>query len=768
MASTFTQKTRSSPPLRNSQLVIAPITQTRVDNGVLTVRYEEAQLSRPPIAVTIPPPIHISIQPPTDVHPAFRTSSEDVDDNSRKRDSGLANTTNNSPCAEGIYSDSNVSNLIKLTPIQIESYFGIRINFDSSRPEDLQTATPDKGTLFSSSLVCPASSESGWNKNTHAIAGKATSSYDQDKFSGIQTKILTDQWLGDGFLEQLSFSKRGSIMVDGRKAVEAQARLNGGLRKPIGSTSTDVTDLSIDTERESQNIRSKYKYGLNLVERENGRALLIYDGHSLNDVGEEQLSSSILNTSVPIRSDSKLSNRNEYELAGGIEDWENIDGCDVDRYGFIKKINSRSRSQTPELVKTKRISTIKQSPIDTARRKRGINRITSVVTSSQQKSQRTIPIYALQPNTSELSLKGFWMDSHIRVTPTCLPSNRYRRLIHGAGDMLTFSRGLQGISENDEGDFIQNLKKKEWKRAEKWRKMAKIIVPLPGSEGMKYEFDTKSTKLIKRTWKGIPDRWRAAAWYSFLRSSSKKQINSTLDTDIISSFHKLLDESSADDTQIDIDVPRTINSHIMFRKRYRGGQRLLFRVLHCLSLYFPRTGYVQGMASLAATLLCYYDEEKAFVMLVRLWTLRGMDKLYDPGFNGLMAALKEFQTKWIDNRAVSKKLEDLCIEPTAYGTRWYLTLFNLSIPFSAQLRVWDIFILLGDAESPTSNPEKSFEGGLTILHATSAALVDATREILLASDFDNAMKTLTGWIPIKDDELLMKVARAEWKLHKKK
>ncbi|RKF65028.1 hypothetical protein OnM2_013001 [Erysiphe neolycopersici] len=760
------EEARSSSSLRNSQLVIAPITQTRVDNGMLTVRYEEAQFSSPPMAVTIPPPIHISIQPPTDVHPAFRTSSEDVEDSEWKRDSGLPNTTNNSSCTEGIYLDSNASSPIKLTPLQIDSHFGIQINFDLSRPENLQTPASDKCPLFSSSLVCPASSESGWNKYIHAIANEATSGYDQDKFFGIETYIPTGQWIGDGFLEQLSFSKRGSIMVDGRKAVEAQARLNGGLRQPIGSTSTDVTELSIDTERESQNIRFKYKYGPNLVERENGRALLKSDGHSLDDIEDKRLHSSNLNTSVHTRFDSKLSNRNEYELAGGIEDWENIDGCDVDRYGFIKKFSSKSRSQTPELVKTQRNSTTQQSPTDTPRRRRGINRITSVVASSQQKSQRKIPIHALELDTSESSLKGFWMDSHIRVSPTCFPSNRYRRLIYGAGDMLNFSHGSRGIPEDEEGEFMQNLKKKEWKRAEKWRKMAKIIIP--GSEGMKYEFDTKSTKLIQRTWKGIPDRWRAAAWYSFLRSSSKKQINSISETDIINSFHKLIDEGSADDIQIDIDVPRTINSHIMFRKRYRGGQRLLFRVLHCLSLYFPRTGYVQGMASLAATLLCYYDEGKAFVMLVRLWTLRGMDKLYDPGFQGLIAALREFQTKWIDNRAVSKKLEDLCIEPTAYGIRWYLTLFNLSIPFSAQLRVWDVFMLLGDTESTTSNFEKPSGDGLTILHATSAALIDAVREVLLASDFDNAMKTLTGWIPIKDDELLMKVARAEWKLHQKK
>jgi hypothetical protein len=37
------------------------------------------------------------------------------------------------------------------------------------------------------------------------------------------------------------------------------------------------------------------------------------------------------------------------------------------------------------------------------------------------------------------------------------------------------------------------------------------------------------------------------------------------------SFYELQEESSADDMQIDVDVPRTINRHIMFRRRYRGG-----------------------------------------------------------------------------------------------------------------------------------------------------------------------------------------------------
>lgn len=70
---------------------------------------------------------------------------------------------------------------------------------------------------------------------------------------------------------------------------------------------------------------------------------------------------------------------------------------------------------------------------------------------------------------------------------------------------------------------------------------------------------------------------------------------------------------------------------------------------------------------------------------------------------------------------------------------------------------------------PNPNPSTSpFGKGLDVLHATSAALIDGMREIILESDFENTMKVLTSWVPIKDVELFMRVARAEFKVHRKK
>ncbi len=40
--------------------------------------------------------------------------------------------------------------------------------------------------------------------------------------------------------------------------------------------------------------------------------------------------------------------RRHHERAGGVEDWEDVEGGDVDRYGFISQVRPASSSGTPE------------------------------------------------------------------------------------------------------------------------------------------------------------------------------------------------------------------------------------------------------------------------------------------------------------------------------------------------------------------------------------------------------------------------------------
>ncbi|KAL7901477.1 putative TBC domain protein [Trichoderma sp. TUCIM 5745] len=622
---------------------------------------------------------------------------------------------------------------------------------------------------------------------TASLPNAASPAHEDDRFAPLGVSIPTESLLEDDFMATLSFSNRGSIMFGGRRAgplgldgasdaargdafpsapstptharsgsasasinrLESYAGANASnpaLHAPLPSP-PDIRVLTSEIEKESQKVRSLYGVG-DAINWEDGAR------HSYCEPLEPT-------PELPAEEDGNDSR--DTELAGGLEDWEDIDGASVDRYGFISAPRPRSRLGTPTEMKSAQFSPRRRlqkreltglSPLGPSRKMsaRSLNTQNSEMSTASKRSSRSV----------------------IRQASNLLPHHRDRRWLDEAGDMLTLPPSLQDAAEEAQIERIsETLKRKEWERSEKWRKMAKVVRKGGQGEGMEFEFDKKNPKLIERTWKGIPDRWRAAAWWSFLSSSAMDHESYASEEDIVSSFHHLLEQSSPDDVQIDLDVPRTISRHIMFRKRYRGGQRLLFRVLHCLSLYFPETGYVQGMASLAATLLCYFDEEKCFVMLVRMWQLRGLDRLYRPGFEGLMKALHEFDETWL-NKDVAKRLTELSVDITAYGTRWYLTLFNLSIPFPAQLRVWDVFLLLGDSAAEpaisisSSDSETTPPTGLDILHATSAALVQALREVLLDSDFENAMKALTSWIPIKDEDLLMKVAKAEWKSHQGK
>lgn len=389
--------------------------------------------------------------------------------------------------------------------------------------------------------------------------------------------------------------------------------------------------------------------------------------------------------------------RNEFELAGGIEDWQDVHGEDVDRYGFITVANERPMSRASHPAETRSLHT-------SSGRRNGRNVLTKrskgpplsqglARIPSRKVSARSLNTQAsAMSSTSRLSVR-----SGVRTAANFLSHNRDRKIIDAAPDMLSLPPGLADI--NDEQRSAQSLKaaqELESSRAEKWRKMAKIVTNVKDGKGtkveahnlkkdlhikfdtedlakkagkgpsqgikhleiqsMEIEFDTKNPKLIERTWKGIPDRWRSAAWYSFLSTSARNANSKDTDEGLFAVFHRLQEESSPDDLQIDLDVPRTINKHIMFRRRYRGGQRLLFRVLHALSLHFPEIGYVQGMAALAASLLCYYDEERCFVMLVRLWQFRGLERLYEQGFAGLMIALQDLEKHWLRKKPLSEKL----------------------------------------------------------------------------------------------------------------
>ncbi|MCJ1284599.1 hypothetical protein MMC26_003933 [Xylographa opegraphella] len=766
-------------------MAIKPPSTSAEPNDLRGIPYESTMHGNPPVNIIVAPPPPSSAR--LGVHPLLRTSTSPAPSlpantartrlhNDSRRDSGLA--PSNSTAQESGTTLTDVESAASVQPI-------------SSLPS------------VASSRSAPPSIKKfrSWSPRKRSSA-KLQGEMTETTFRGITTDIPSIDFEDLTSLDKAEFSKRGSMLIAGNKKnlanggnghIRARSRIarSSHPRAPA-PLSLPTRILSADDQMLSLKVRSMYEAGTDQDTAEIKDSLTSAAGtgaeeEAIEGIEPSQVPNGHILEKIKSHRSRRVSfiKREDHELAGGAEDWRDINGGDLDRYGFIvprvsilPPDSSDSIPLTSKPPQLHRASTVLQLASELPRKERKLmGRVPSVNGSTRStnhtKSQAKVDS---RPPSSQGSYRSTTArsGSRMRSATNFLPHNRERRCMDEAGDMLTMPPGLADIAEHEstgKAVDVDVVKRKEWEREEKWRKMAKPVKRNGVGGGMVFEFDVKDPKLIQRTWKGIPDRWRATAWHAFLSSSAKRGHASPSDEELIGSFNELLDQGSPDDVQIDIDVPRTINSHIMFRRRYRGGQRLLFRVLHCLSIYFPDTGYVQGMAALAATLLCYFDEEMTFVMLVRMWQLRDLARLYQPGFDGLMEALDEFEKKWLLGGEVAKKLTELGISPTAYGTRWYLTVFNYSIPFPAQLRVWDVWMLLGDATTDVHSINKktpSFNGGLDVLHATSAALIDGTREILLDSDFENAMKVLTSWIPIRDEELLMRVAKAEWKLHRRK
>ncbi|KAI0726919.1 RabGAP/TBC [Fomitopsis betulina] len=195
---------------------------------------------------------------------------------------------------------------------------------------------------------------------------------------------------------------------------------------------------------------------------------------------------------------------------------------------------------------------------------------------------------------------------------------------------------------------------------------------------------SKERKLRARTFKGIPDCWRSAAWDTLLCRFSR---HGKVETRQLSQeYRDGLDRPSTYDVQIDLDVPG----------RLAGTQRSLFHVLHSFSLRCETCGYCQGMGPLAATLLCYFEPERVYASLVRLHDAYQMHTIFSPGFPGLLEAI------YVQERIMEQLLPPVyaafkkhMISTTSYATKWYITLFANSVPFQTQLRLWDAFLLEG-------------------------------------------------------------------------
>ncbi|KAI0050621.1 RabGAP/TBC [Auriscalpium vulgare] len=284
----------------------------------------------------------------------------------------------------------------------------------------------------------------------------------------------------------------------------------------------------------------------------------------------------------------------------------------------------------------------------------------------------------------------FTTPSHDRLV--LLPRSAFLKTLSRVGKPVTTgSAAAQTLSSLPPSSPPAN----EAERMEKWGRMLEPRVRDHGGNVELWNIKgTKEHKLRRRVFKGIPDRWRMAAWQSLIDEHGHTGKKET--AQLTAEYREALDKPSEYDIQIDLDVPRTISGHVMFRTRYGLGQRSLFHVLHSFSLRCNRCGYCQGMGPIAAMFLCYFAPERAYASLVHLHDSFHMHDIFSPGFPGLLEAIYVQERVTADLMpGVYAAFKTHMISTTSYATKWYITLFANSVPYQTLLRLWDAFLLEG-------------------------------------------------------------------------
>lgn len=169
-----------------------------------TLRYEETVAAKAPIPVTVAPPR----VPPTETHPALRSRPPtSINEDIYKRDSGLAPTESTGP-REGSFMGVEEQSSIIATANGAAS---------PHTPNTLQTPSLKKSDSSTTTTG------SRWKKNSGKT--ESTPKTPDDEFSPLTTPIPSSTQLGLDFMNDISFSKRGSVLLGGKRvAAKGQTR----------------------------------------------------------------------------------------------------------------------------------------------------------------------------------------------------------------------------------------------------------------------------------------------------------------------------------------------------------------------------------------------------------------------------------------------------------------------------------------------------------------------------------------------------------------
>ncbi|KAJ2082101.1 hypothetical protein H4R24_001842 [Coemansia sp. RSA 988] len=148
--------------------------------------------------------------------------------------------------------------------------------------------------------------------------------------------------------------------------------------------------------------------------------------------------------------------------------------------------------------------------------------------------------------------------------------------------------------------------------------------------------------------------------------------------------------------EIERDVARCYPDHTLFADADSQGQRQLRRILRAYAQYNRDIGYCQGMGRLVGLfLITGLSEEQAFWVLVAT-IANFIPRFYERDMGGLREHTSVFEVLLHErNPQLASHLAEQGCDVLMYATPWFITVFTLSLPWPAALRVWDWFLYRG-------------------------------------------------------------------------
>ena len=210
-------------------------------------------------------------------------------------------------------------------------------------------------------------------------------------------------------------------------------------------------------------------------------------------------------------------------------------------------------------------------------------------------------------------------------------------------------------------------------------------------------------RVVRR--KGLTSVYRWAIWYCLSTNDGKfKESQNTLArrrklySVFIGVYHKDLD------SMLSKDMLRTARTKALFNDNSSIGNRKLFRVCKAIGLFFPTSGYVQGMNFLAGFVLEVngMEEFEAFNFIISLWKKEKnlFYGMYQPGFPVLGFMQYAFERLLsILNSKLYEAIQKAGLPPETWISKWFLTFFTLSLEKEYLLRIFD-FLIVNDVFGP--------------------------------------------------------------------